>query len=712
VFCCLVLPATTGFAQTESAAPAGPPPAHLSLIEGQAYLEREGRSESAIENLPLLEGDRLRTEEGRVEVMLPDGSLLHLDRYTTIDVMAADLLRVLQGRVHVVVRGVRDPGLAARYQFDTPIASVQTGGPGEFRVSAIDGTGGSEVELSVYRGQATLANDLGAQDVRAGERATVREGLSPSVPQYFNSARWDAFDRWSAQRRDERLGTVSVQYLPADLDVYASTFDRYGTWRDDPTDGAVWYPSVGQDWRPYSVGYWRSYPEWDSFWIGTEPWGWPTHHYGRWGFSVGFGWYWMPGRSWSSAWVHWAVSPGYVSWCALGRHDYPVFGHFGLRGSYYGAGMDPWRGWTVVPRQHFGSGMPMHRVAIDGRRLDNAARGAFAVQQHGPATGYAVPRGFAGGGTPARRNGGGFAAGGTPAPRNDRGFAQPGSARPDPAVAARVLRGGPSSDSGTAERRTFPGRSFPTSQGLGAIGRRTDPLAATPDIAVFGNRRNPGIQERAVPGGNALGALDSRAGAREVPGTTRPAGPPLPLQPDAARQRGSRGESGPSAPAVSPRRYDTPSHTPARRTPAFGNGGGMPEGASRPAVPRSYQPPAPAPSRVNPYLRGNSGGMPDSSSRPAAPRSYETPTVAPRTAPYRQSSPAWQGSRQAQPDGPAGRRDSGSGMPAGEAYRPGSLPGGSAPSASPRYNPGAAGSQPRGGVHSAPPRGRGGTPDR
>ena len=688
VFCCLAVSASTGFAQTEPVASSGPPPAHTSFIEGQVFIDREGRSEPAIANLPLLDGDRLRTEEGRLEVILPDGSLLHLDRYTTVDVLAADLLRVPRGRVYVVVRGARDPGLAARYQLDTPIASMQTGGPGEFRVSVVDGPRGMEVELAVFRGQATLANDLGAQDVRAGERAMVREGLAASAPQYFNSARWDSFDRWSAQRRDEQLGTVSVQYLPADLDVYASTFDRYGTWRDDPTDGAVWYPSVGVDWRPYSVGYWRSYPAWDSFWIGSDPWGWPTHHYGRWGFSGSFGWYWMPARIWGPAWVHWAVSPGYVSWCALGRSNYPVFAHFGLRGSHYGNRVDPWRGWTVIPRQHFGSGMPVQRVAVDGHRLD----GAFAAQRNGPATRYAVPRGYGGGTSP---------------PRNDRGIAQPGpGARPDPGAAARVFGAGRPASPGSAVRRTFP-----TGPPLGGISQRTEAPAATPDITAFGNRRSPGIQQRAVPGGSAPGAVDNRARVLES-GTTRSVVPPSTSQPDVARRRGFPTESGSSAPSVSPRAYDTPSQTPTRRNPYLrDSGSGVPDNSSRFVYPGTYDAPAQTPNRDTPYFRGSSGGVPDGSARPRAPER----TVMPQDSQPRPSAPAWQGPRPGSPEASPGQasrpRNGGSGMPAGQGYRQGASSGSSAPATQPRYNPGSAASSPRSGGNPPPPRGRGGAPD-
>src|SRR5688500_722219 len=52
------------------------PPAHISVVEGAAILERDGRSESDLASMPLLAGDRLRTQGGRVEVLFADGSAL------------------------------------------------------------------------------------------------------------------------------------------------------------------------------------------------------------------------------------------------------------------------------------------------------------------------------------------------------------------------------------------------------------------------------------------------------------------------------------------------------------------------------------------------------------------------------------------------------------------------------------------------------------
>ena len=710
VSCLLVLAASAGFAQTDPAQqPSGPPPAHLSVVEGQAFIDRESRSDAALVNLPLLDGDRLRTVDGRLEVILSDGSLLHVDRGTTVDVLAADLLRLLQGRVFVIVRGARDPQQAVRYQIDAPVASVQTGGPGEFRVWAAETARGREVELAVFRGQATLASNNGAEDLRAGERSLVRDGLAPSSPQYFNSARWDDFDRWSAARRVELLGAASAQYLPSELAVYASTFDQYGTWRSDPEEGAVWYPTVADDWRPYSVGYWHTYPAWGSFWIGGDPWGWPTHHYGHWGFSFSFGWYWRPATVWGPAWVSWAYSPGYVSWCPLGRYGYPVFGHFGVRGHYYGNHVDPWRGWTVVPRQHYGTRTPMHRIAVDGNRLDPAARGAFAPGRpdSGPnraaaranAGGMAVPRNPPGGGTFAARGslGGGAPRGGqtataagldaTSVPRAGGSSPLPGGrARLSPDEAARVLAGSGARAAGTSTRRTLP-----APPAYGSADQRTDEPAATPDVTAFGSRRrsSPVVpRENARTGapaqfgsgeptrfgngapsqfGSGAPAQFGGARARTYPRAnppSEPAGTGEWSPPPAVRQNPYIRGSGQSAGTVDGRAYPQPAERPAQSAPRdnpYGRGGGM-TGSPSP--------------RDNPYTRGNGGGMSAPSARP---------------------------------------RDGGGGMPAGPSVRrggSGASGGSSAAPPAPRYNPGSGASQPRGGGTSPPPpRRRGGTPD-
>ena len=355
-------------------------PAHVSFVDGAAVLERDGRTDTQPLSMPLLAGDRLRTQGGRVEVLFADGSTLHLDANTVVDFQSDEVVRLLEGRVRLAITGsARD----VSYRIDAPTAWVQVNVPGEYRVSILRN---ADVELAVLRGAAELVNEAGRSYVRAGERTFAREGASPTPPYVFNSAAWDDFDRWSEQRRDQRLG-ISAQYLPSDVRPYAASFDRHGSWRYEQAYGYVWYPRVAVGWRPYYHGRWVSLRPYGWTWVGNDPWGWPTHHYGRWGFSAGL-WFWIPGRHWGPAWVSWAYAGDYVSWCPLGWNNRPVVQIVNV---YAGRPWNPWHAWTVIPRGHFGRGhvyVPHVRAVHVDRRIHDT----FVVRDTAPETRYAVSR--------------------------------------------------------------------------------------------------------------------------------------------------------------------------------------------------------------------------------------------------------------------------------------------------------------------------------
>jgi len=387
--CCLVLATSVASSPAIAQAPntvnspsvAADPPAHVSFVDGTAVLERDGQRDSAPANMPLLAGDRLRTQNGRVEILFADNSTLHLDTDTLIDFESDDLVRLLAGRIRLAIPG---PDRQVSYRIDAPSASAVINQPGEYKMSMLTGTAECEIELAVLRGGAELVNDDGRTALRAGLRACARANAAPSFAYAFNSASWDSFDRWSETRRDQRLG-VSTQYLPNEVQPYASAFDQYGTWQYNTSYGYVWYPSVAVGWRPYYHGRWVPYRPYGWTWVGVGPWAWPTHHYGRWGFSAGT-WFWIPGHSWGPAWVSWAYAPGYVSWCPLGWNNHAVLS-FG-----FSFGYDPWRAWTVVPHGHFGHGY-VHANYVGGHGFDAHTRAAFVPRPAAPAwRGYAVPR--------------------------------------------------------------------------------------------------------------------------------------------------------------------------------------------------------------------------------------------------------------------------------------------------------------------------------
>ena len=243
--------------------PTSEAPAHISVVDGAAVLERDGRGETAPTSMPLLAGDRVRTQNGRVEILYADGSTLHLDANSLVDFQSDEMIRLLDGRVRVNIVG---PRRRVDYRIDAPSAWVQIPTPGEYRISVIPGEREAEVELAVLRGSADLVNEAGRTSLGAGERAFARAGSSPSAAYVFNSANWDAFDRWSEARRDTRLG-VSAEYLPDNVRSYSATFNDYGYWQSEPTYGYVWYPRVSPGWRPYYYGRWATLRPWGWTWI-------------------------------------------------------------------------------------------------------------------------------------------------------------------------------------------------------------------------------------------------------------------------------------------------------------------------------------------------------------------------------------------------------------------------------------------------------------
>ena len=586
----------SGPALAQDAYPAQAPqpldaPAHVSVVDGAAVLERDGRTDADLASMPLLAGDRVRTQGGRVEVLFADGSALHLDANTVVDFQSDEVVRLLEGRVRLTVAG---PNRDVSYRIDSGPAWVQITEPGEYRVAILRD---SEVELAVLRGSAELVNEDGRSYIRAGERTFARAGAAPSPAYVFNSAAWDAFDRWSEARRDQRLG-VSAQYLPDDVRRYAPAFDSYGSWRYEQVYGYVWYPRVQVGWRPYHRGRWVSLRHYGWTWIAGDPWGWPTHHYGRWGVSAG-SWFWIPGRSWAPAWVSWAYAPGYVSWCPLGWNDRPVFG-FNVN-VYGGRRYDPWDAWTVLPRHHFG-GAYVNVSRLASFRVDQRLHNSFVIGRRGPDVHFAVGRSD----VPIRSVG-----------RRQDGF-----------------RGAPSGGGG------FRATTSDRADGIGAgPGERRLPSAArAPGTAVTSQERG-GFRERTEPRGAGLGtrdsglqrSTDSRATARDR-GVPRVTG----SEPPATLTDGVRGSGGGVATRES--RAATDDEFRVRRSESFGD--------------RAVTPGAVGAVRAVPRVRGgaDAGSAPspsversDRSGSYQGPPAYAPSTAAPppsyRSAPAEQRQP-------------------------------------------------------------------------
>lgn len=587
-FACAFAPA----ASAQDAATTEAPP-HVAVVDGTATLDREDGVEPATPGMPLVPGDRLRTESGRVEILFPDASALAVDEYSIIDLQAPALVRVTGGRVILVVAGAARPESAGRFQIDTPAASINTYGPGEYRVS-VSGPDGGQTELAVVRGAASLATEGGSTPLRAGERSVASIGALPFSPQYFNSARFDAFDLWAVRRRDERLSSTSAQYLPSELRMYGGALDQYGAWEHDSQYGYVWYPNVAADWRPYYDGYWSSLSAYGWTWVGFGAWTWPTHHYGRWGH-VRHRWFWIPERHWAPAWVSWGGAPGYVSWCPLDYYNRPVFSFSVSRRHDWNG----WNGWTVLSRDHFGQRRHVRQHAIGGRELP--ANTPFIAQSPAPpAPARAVPR---------RGVGNAASAGSVDGRRS--GFAVPRSRAGDGSFGSRTQQeprygtwpdGEQRRSSRAIARRpegalpqSSPQPGFEDTRRQGRIDAFRSPSNSTGGDDRSGARTS--IYSRAPITGNRQNAPADRPAVTSPFSIQRPAGVP-------------RGE--PWYGARAPR---TPSEAPQPAGQWYGH-------SRRPSAATSAPPPASAPARAV---------RPDMSRAPFSPR-YQRPDVAPPAA--------------------------------------------------------------------------------
>src|SRR5687768_10076753 len=139
--------AVPSFAQ-DSAADATP--AHISFVDGDVVLERDGRPDNAPTSMPLLAGDRVRTKTGRVEILFADGSALHADNDTVVDFQSDEVVRLLEGRMRLNISG---RGRDLNYRIDGPAAWVQIVEAGEYRISVLRERE-PQVELAVLRGAA------------------------------------------------------------------------------------------------------------------------------------------------------------------------------------------------------------------------------------------------------------------------------------------------------------------------------------------------------------------------------------------------------------------------------------------------------------------------------------------------------------------------------------------------------------------------------
>jgi hypothetical protein len=323
------------FAQP-SPQPQGDPPARvgsLSRIEGTVAFAPSGESEwaDAAPNRPITAGDRLWTDRGsRAEVHMGP-SVLHMDGETFMDIADLDD-DVLQATLHdgTVNARVRELQSAENFEIDTPQLAFRATQPGDYRID-VDARQG--ITTVVVRSGAALVFGANGQpqQLQAGQQVAFTGQNLEVVP--LPAVADNGFDRWVQARNRAEDQSVTARYVPRDVVGYQQ-LDAYGTWAQDPTYGAIWYPQVvAADWAPYRYGHWDFIAPWGWTWIDDAPWGFAPFHYGRWA-QIGTRWAWVPGRLgprpvYAPALVAFVGGSGGVNW-SLSFGSSPGIGWFPL----------------------------------------------------------------------------------------------------------------------------------------------------------------------------------------------------------------------------------------------------------------------------------------------------------------------------------------------------------------------------------------------
>jgi hypothetical protein len=270
-------------------------PPRLAFIDGEVSFYRPGTQywEPASVNTPLAAGDELyAAEEAKLEIQLGARAYLRAGQETqlALETLEPDLLQISVPEGHVSL-DLRSVDASRTLEIGTPNASFTIERNGYYRVEVDDDT----TRFVARRGgRARVTPASGASTELAADEQVVIRGDDAWQLETFAAPELDAWDRWNQARTDARLEAESARYVAED--VYGvDDLDHHGSWRVEPSYGAVWVPDGTEaDWAPYSAGRWIHDPYYGWSWVDAAPWGWAPYHYGRW-VRVSGVWGWAPG---------------------------------------------------------------------------------------------------------------------------------------------------------------------------------------------------------------------------------------------------------------------------------------------------------------------------------------------------------------------------------------------------------------------------------
>jgi hypothetical protein len=335
--------------------------ARISYLDGNVSFQPSGTDDwaAAARNRPVTVGDKLWADkDSRAELQVGQASI-HVGSMTALSFLNLDenilQARIAEGAINFRVREMREGDL---YEVDTPNSAFTVKEAGAFRVDVNEN--GDGTRITVIRGEGQITAGGQTYDVHAGEQAELN---GTDTPEYHvgSAPPPDDLDHWAQERDLKEEHSESAKYVSRDVPGY-SDLDDYGSWREEPDYGPVWYPSaVAVGWAPYSYGYWNWVGPWGWTWVDYAPWGFAPFHYGRWAF-IGGGWGWCPGPVFAYPFY----GPAFVGFIGGGHFGFGFGGGFGGGIGWFPLGFrEPFHPWYHASDRYF------RNVNITNTRITN-----------------------------------------------------------------------------------------------------------------------------------------------------------------------------------------------------------------------------------------------------------------------------------------------------------------------------------------------------
>jgi hypothetical protein len=337
----LIAPVLPANAQDDTSAAA--PPARvgeIAAVNGTVNFNGAGSNGqwiAASPNYPLTTGDSVFTQPGGQATLALDASRITLAGNTELQVTSLDnntlAATASQGETFLAINYLQS---GQSFAITTPRGTVTISQNGNYDIVA--GDQNDPTVVTVLAGAATVTDPGATVQVQAGQDA-VLSGTDQTTAQ-LGTAEDDSFV--TAMLAEQAPPPPAYAPPVVQQMTGVSELGNYGTWNQDPSYGAVWYPQVAAGWAPYHVGHWAYVAPWGYTWVDSEPWGFAPFHYGRW-IDNGDRWGWVPAPAYAEGGpVYQPVyAPALVSFFGVGA-GVGLSLSVGIGGGGYGGGGVGW----------------------------------------------------------------------------------------------------------------------------------------------------------------------------------------------------------------------------------------------------------------------------------------------------------------------------------------------------------------------------------